>query len=427
MTRPDDRPEDQDSGPKPAEGELPVQDRTDGEAPDPTTFPPPWNYLIPLGTRLLIWGLFLGILYLLRDFLPVLFLTFVFAYIAEHGVEGLQHRIRSRMARAIVVFALILGVLGMVGTFLGPELKQQADRFVREIPQKLGEIDKFLVEKRKEHAWLRDFIDEDPNIRTFVLQELGLAGAGTKPAPGGTPPPHAGGTGGAADPAQGADQHGAWRVVIWVFQAAFKVSSIFLLSILFAFLIVKDLPRIAAGVSSLQHTKLKIFYDEVANSVFRFGQVLGRFIEAQAVIALVNTLLTALGMLILGIPNIAFLSAVVFLCSFIPVVGVFISTVPICVEALVGSGFGSVVAVVGMVTAVHMLEAYVFNPLIMGHHLRLNPVLVLIVLFISHSLFGVWGLLLGVPAVTYVLSYAIKIEPRRLRLRRGPASPGRSG
>ncbi len=39
-----------------------------GPAPDPRTFPPPWNYLIPLFTRFTIWIVFFvwGLVYLLR-------------------------------------------------------------------------------------------------------------------------------------------------------------------------------------------------------------------------------------------------------------------------------------------------------------------------------------------------------------------------
>lgn len=414
---------------------VPAEPRTivpvgDQESPDPRSFPAPWNYLIPLSTRFAIWIVFLGILYLLRHFLPLVFLTFVFAYIAEHGVQGLEHRIHNRAARTAVVFLTMISGFVLVGAFLGPNLKEQAVTFANDVPAKLRQVDEFLVEQRKKFPALKDFIDEEPKVGKMLLEEIGLvsgkpgtsfskskksAKSGQGPGPGGA------GTGDESTDGGEADQHSALKAVIAVFKSAATITTIFLLSILFAFLIVKDLPRIGAGVRSLQNTKLKLFYDEVAQTIFRFGTVLGRFLEAQAVIAILNTALTAIGMLILGIPNVAFLSGVVFCFSFIPVAGVFISTLPICLEALSSNGFGAVIGVAAMVTIVHMLEAYVFNPLIMGHHLKLNPVLVLIVLVIGHELFGIWGLLLGVPSVTYVLSYAIKVETPRVRLgRRSP-------
>ena len=59
----------------------------------------------------------------------------------------------------------------------------------------------------------------------------------------------------------------------------------------------------------------------------------------QAQIAMANTALTTLGMWILQIPGIGLLGLFVFICSFIPIAGVFISTVPIAFVALTEYGF----------------------------------------------------------------------------------------
>ena len=49
---------------------------------------------------------------------------------------------------------------------------------------------------------------------------------------------------------------------------------------------------------------------------------------------MVNTGLTALGMYMLAIPGIGLQSLFVFICSFIPIAGCFISTIPIAFVAL---------------------------------------------------------------------------------------------
>ncbi|MBU2005947.1 MAG: AI-2E family transporter, partial [Gammaproteobacteria bacterium] len=96
------------------------------------------------------------------------------------------------------------------------------------------------------------------------------------------------------------------------------------------------------------------------------------------------------------------------LCSFIPVAGVFISSVPICLIALNTGGAKLVMFAVGMITFIHMVEGYVLNPLIYGARLRLNPVIVLIILTVGGKLFHIWGLVLGLPVCTYLFSYAIR-------------------
>ena len=60
-------------------------------------------------------------------------------------------------------------------------------------------------------------------------------------------------------------------------------------------------------------------------------------------------------MMLLGIPGIGILSVIVFVCSYIPILGMWISTLPICVMALQApeGGLVLIVLVVLMVSVVH--------------------------------------------------------------------------
>jgi predicted PurR-regulated permease PerM len=145
--------------------------------------------------------------------------------------------------------------------------------------------------------------------------------------------------------------------------------------------------------------------------VVRFAVIVGRAIQAQAVIAVVNTLLTAAGLWLLDIPSLTMLLLVGFVCSFIPVLGVFISTLPITLVALNNSGPWLAIAAIGLIIGVHLIEAFLLNPLIYGHRMKLNPVLVLIILFIGHHIFGIWGMVLGVPVTLYVLHDVFGLPP----------------
>ncbi|KAK9826469.1 hypothetical protein WJX81_002640 [Elliptochloris bilobata] len=179
-------------------------------------------------------------------------------------------------------------------------------------------------------------------------------------------------------------------------------------SLVLSFMVVWDLPTIAAGVRSLQASRLGPIYNEVAPSVAVFSQLFGKALQAQARIALVNTALTAAGMWALAIPGIGLLSLFVFICSFIPIAGCFISTVPIGFTALTEYGFVKLALVIVMVIGIHMIEAYGLNPAIYSAHLKLHPLLVLTVLVIAEHSLGVWGLLLAVPMTVFTLDYCIR-------------------
>jgi predicted PurR-regulated permease PerM len=55
-----------------------------------------------------------------------------------------------------------------------------------------------------------------------------------------------------------------------------------------------------------------------------------------------------------------------------------------------------------MITFIHLIEAYILNPRIVSRVMHLNPVMTLLVLYIAHSLIGMWGMLLGVPVAVYI-------------------------
>ena len=60
-----------------------------------------------------------------------------------------------------------------------------------------------------------------------------------------------------------------------------------------------------------------------------------------------------------------------------------------------------------MIAIVHIVEAYILNPRIVSAVLKINPILTLIILYIGYSLFGVWGVLLGVPVSVYIYRYLL--------------------
>ncbi|CAN8061700.1 unnamed protein product [Agarophyton chilense] len=185
--------------------------------------------------------------------------------------------------------------------------------------------------------------------------------------------------------------------------ASTKVIFKAVLSLIFSFMIMWDLPVISRGVKRLKSSRLSFAYDELAPVVAKFGSVVGKSFEAQGLIAIVNTALTTAGLLVLSIPGVGFLSVVTLVCSFIPVAGVFVSTLPMCIIALSEYGVAKPVAVIVMVILVHLIEAYVLNPQIYSAHLHLHPFMVLVVLYIAEHSYGIPGLLMAVPVAVYIL------------------------
>ena len=350
--------------------------------------PTPWDRIFGLGTRIFVWGLIAAIIYLLRPFFLLVFLTFVFAYIQAHGVEGLSARFAKRWMRAVLVFAVFLGGWVAIGIFLAPHVQSQVETIAQDWDTWLTQADQDFGEWAEQEGF-KERLPQDFKLRTLVEDFFGLF-----------------------DSSDG--QQSALEKTITIMRGAanwiLTIGSAFLLSLLFSFLIVLDLPRLTRGVQGLARTKIGFIYAEVAGSIYNFCKVLGRAMEAQFLIAICNTILTAIGLWVIGVGegNMVFLCTVVFLCSFIPVAGVFVSSTPICIAALANGGPLTMLLAIAMILVIHAIEAYILNPRIYGHHLRMNPVLTLIILVICGKLFGPWGLILGIPVFNYVFSHAIR-------------------
>jgi predicted PurR-regulated permease PerM len=398
-----------------------------------------FNEFYQRNRRVVIWVILFLLLWLLRDFFAVVFLSFVLAIIAAPLAEIGVRRVRlPHWVSVTLVYVFFLVVLVSFVRFVVPSVASEINRLNENLPN----IEAALIDSKnrlvRRYPTLREPINgymrsaiADERLQFVELElrterdRLGLTDAQVAAA--------------ANDPAVPTGLMAAYfgrqdqlllnalvdvqflrvgqyapAVTIMLYRATATT----LLALLFSYLILIDLNRIKAGISRLRNSRVGDFYEEAAPPIARFGILLGRAVEAQAAIAVVNTVLTLIGLLLLDIPLVAMLSVIVFVCSFVPVLGVLISTTPIVLVALNTGGPGLSLAAIALVIVIHAIEAYLLNPIIYGRHMKLNPVLTLIILYVGYHAFGLWGMLLGVPVARYFIHYVLGVPFRE----RAPAA-----
>lgn len=392
--------------------QTPVKSRHQAHHPSPprkpTPLPAPWDRIFSISTRLLVWGLFIALLYVLRSFFALIFLTFVFAYFQTRWVNHLMRYSKNRTTAVILIGSLFLSVILAVSLFLAPGVYQQAKSFSSQFSTYVARIDQGLLDLSKEHPILKNAFPQLRELENLPTGNYSLAQSPTAMALEQL-------LGITEEESNGKNHEKNINSMLDALtnlgSKALHFISTFFLALLFAFLIVLDLPQLSRSVRNLEYTKLGFIYQEAADNIFQFGKTLGQALEAQFMIACVNTLLTTLGIYFLGLgQHIAFLSVLVFLFSFIPVVGVFISSFPICLIALQLHGVNTMLLAILMIIIVHIIEGYILNPRIYGARMHINPVIVLIILTVGGKLFHVWGLILGVPICTYFFTQAIRYK-----------------
>ena len=66
-----------------------------------------------------------------------------------------------------------------------------------------------------------------------------------------------------------------------------------------------------------------------------------------------------------------------------------------------------VLEVIVAIAIIHMLEATLLSPRIIGKIGHIHPVLVIVILLVAERFFGMWGLVLGVPVAIYLIRVVI--------------------
>ncbi|CAI7884706.1 unnamed protein product [Closterium sp. NIES-53] len=350
--------------------------------------------------RCLVWALVAGLVIQLREFLGIMMGTYVLSVVANAAVEGAQ-RVLPAKRRLLValLYAFALAALLALGFAYLPPLYNTATQLILNI-QVGGSVCCGAV--RCDGPFIPSYFQppspspkppaapppttfRPPHVCGGQLERYMLLMMS---------PPTTQGIMGAGGVAMAAHPSAALRQVfkkyagsmLSLLATAFAATGRFLLkslvSLILSAMIVWDLPSLARGMQSLQTSRFAPIYDELAPVVLTFGRIFCRALEAQSLIAVVNTALTFLGMMLLNIHGILVLAAVVFVFSFVPVAGVVISTVPMGLVALSEGGVVKVVLVVLMVVLMHALEAYILNPAIYSGDS--SPIFPLPLLLCSH-------------------------------------------
>jgi len=338
--------------------------------------------------QMVLWAILVGLFYLLKPFFLLIFETFLIVYITKSAIQWVVRRMNlNYRLTTVVVFALFVSFLGAVGAWVGPQLIAESNHVFLEFT---GEGEQQTQEK------INRFVEK------IVVKSMGEEKAQVVIGSGEYAAMMASVKGELARVVKAAVPH-VLDAIFRLLKFGWHILISLLLAIIISFILVMDWQRISATMKELEQSRIRTFYLGAAPHLVAFADVLGKALRAQAVIAVCNAILTAAGLWFFGVPNIALLSSIVFFCGFIPILGTFLSSVPILLFGVQVGGLVLVLKLVVLIMIVHAFEAYVLNPRITATVLRVHPILVLILLLVGERFFGVWGMVVGVPIGFYVI------------------------
>lgn len=302
------------------------------------------------------------LLYLFKELLNTFLLTLIFILLAYRFV-GFINRITKipKFILIIVIYLLFIGMIYYLVNNFVVEISNQTDNIVQIMI-------KFYDEQMQEDSFLThafnflfdkvDIKQNLQNIPTLILDSAKNIGG---------------------------------------------ISLTIFMSFILSFFFLLDFNEVKAFNLKILDSRFSWLWEEVAYIGNKFIKTFGLVLETQFIISLINTTITLIGLSILGFTHLFPLAIIIFICGLVPVAGVFISMIPLCIVGYMIGGFKMVLMVVLLVIIIHAIEAYILNPKIMSSRTHLPIFVVFLVLFVGEKIMGPWGFILAIPLFVFLL------------------------
>ena len=147
------------------------------------------------------------------------------------------------------------------------------------------------------------------------------------------------------------------------------------------------------------------------------------YIRGITLIALIDTTVITLGMLVIGTPHIGTLALLTFMSLFIPILGAWVSGIVTVLVTLAAVGPGGAVAIGAVILIGQQLDSMFVTPLVYQQTVNLHPIVTLTSVIVGSQLLGIVGAFLAVPMVAVGWAVYNALEQQRGVLRRS-AEPG---
>lgn len=183
----------------------------------------------------------------------------------------------------------------------------------------------------------------------------------------------------------------------------------FLLVPVFAFYFLVDWPNMLRRFETLIPPRNR---RGIRDMVLEIDRVVAGWVRGQAIVTSILVVLYAIGFTIVGMPLSVPIGIVVGVLTVIPFVGTFVGALIAAAVTIAAGGSGSTLGEVGAVILVlHLLEAGVLTPKIVGHRVGLSESGALFAVVAGGKLLGFVGVVLAVPiaaTVAVLVRYAIR-------------------
>ena len=147
---------------------------------------------------------------------------------------------------------------------------------------------------------------------------------------------------------------------------------------------------------------------KLVNTIFN-QYFIGKIIDS-----IIFSLITFIGLVILKIPYALPFSLVIGVTNMIPYFGIIISMVPIALITLFFSPIKSLEFVI-FIAIISNIDGWFISPKIIGDKVGLSPILIILGIVLGGGLFGILGMILGIPTIALIKTLLERFMDRRTK------------
>ena len=136
--------------------------------------------------------------------------------------------------------------------------------------------------------------------------------------------------------------------------------------------------------------------EPVGKVLSEVNQQLSNYVRGQITVAVIVAIMFIIFFKIIGLRYAVTLGITAGILNLVPYLGSFLAMIPALVLGLI-AGPVMLLKVIIVFIVEQTIEGRFVSPLILGSQLNIHPITILFVLLTSGSMFGIWGVLLGIP------------------------------
>ncbi|MBJ8349640.1 AI-2E family transporter [Streptococcus zalophi] len=287
-------------------------------------------------------------------------------YLLEPIVSFLEKKGLNKIVSITIVFVMVLGFLVLGIASIVPTIQTQITSFIKNLPDYITQLESQLTELLKDdrleamRPQLSEMIDNFSQTAIDFVQSFSS------------------------------------QAVDWASRfasALTKVMLALLISPFILFYLLRDSNQIKGVVVSYLPIKIR---KPMARILTDVNKQLSGYVQGQVTVAIVVGLMFSIMFNIIQLPYAITLGIMAGFLNMIPYLGSFLAMVPVVILAMV-DGPIMLVKVIIVFTIEQTIEGRFVTPLVLGSKLNIHPITILFILLTTGSMFGLWGVLLGIP------------------------------